>query len=165
MCLGSGSGSLRILTKFNRLDSDPHWECGSGSWSRRPKMTNKNWKKCKNFMFWRAGCSLFDGWRLLCSLDVFFRLSLSKLHFLIIVIKIVHVHTVSYRMIVRIQVHCSWFTAKFPFEFLGWYNLSNYTRHTETQECFHIPPSEEGTISVLSVVGFSFSSVFRIVCS
>jgi hypothetical protein len=38
--------------KFNRVPE-------SGSGSRRAKMTYKNIKKLINFVFWRAGCSLF----------------------------------------------------------------------------------------------------------
>jgi hypothetical protein len=37
---------LRILTRirihFGRLDPDPHWEYGSGSGSRRAKITHKS---------------------------------------------------------------------------------------------------------------------------
>jgi hypothetical protein len=45
--------------KFELLDPDPdpHTNCGSGS--RRAKMTQKNRKKDRIFIFWSAGCSLW----------------------------------------------------------------------------------------------------------
>jgi hypothetical protein len=36
---------------FELLDPDPHSNCGSGSGSRRAKMTHKNRKKDRIFMF------------------------------------------------------------------------------------------------------------------
>ncbi len=48
---------IRIGSGFNQVT-------GSGSGSRRAKMTHKSRKKFRNFMFWSAGCSL-EGWRLL----------------------------------------------------------------------------------------------------
>ncbi len=43
---GCGSGSTLI------------WVAGSGSGSRKAKMSHKKIKKERNFMFWNAGCSL-----------------------------------------------------------------------------------------------------------
>jgi hypothetical protein len=36
------SGSVRIRILFGWQDLDPHWEYGSGSGSRRAKMTHKS---------------------------------------------------------------------------------------------------------------------------
>ncbi len=67
-CCGSG---------FNQVS-------GSGSGSRRAKMTQKSWKNVKNFMFWNAGCSLSRAECFFCNLDVLYGgLEISKLLFLI----------------------------------------------------------------------------------
>jgi hypothetical protein len=66
------------------LDPDPHSNCGSGSGSRRAKMTHKKRKKVRNFIFSIAGCFLlrFEGF--FCSIGVLYRgLGISKLQFLI----------------------------------------------------------------------------------
>jgi hypothetical protein len=42
---------------FELLDPDPHSNCGSGSGSRRAKMSNKNRKNYRIFVFLSAGCS------------------------------------------------------------------------------------------------------------
>ncbi len=55
-CFGSGSG-LDTDT-IGSVDTDPDSEYGSGSATRRAKMTHKNWKKLRSFMFFSAGCSL-----------------------------------------------------------------------------------------------------------
>jgi hypothetical protein len=57
---GSGSGSALI------------WVAGSGSGSRRAKMTHKNRKKYRIFMFWSAGCSLLRAEDFSCSLGVLY---------------------------------------------------------------------------------------------
>jgi hypothetical protein len=60
---------------FELLDPDQHLNCGSGS--RRAKMTHKNRKKSRIFMFLRA-----EGFS--CSLSVLYGgLGISKLQFLI----------------------------------------------------------------------------------
>ncbi len=67
-CFGSG---------FNQV---------GGSGYRRAKLTHKNRKKLRNFMFWSAGCSLLraEGLLLYRSLDVLNEgLGISKLQFLI----------------------------------------------------------------------------------
>ncbi len=50
------SGSDPDLDSITSVDPDPE----SGSRSKRTKMTRKNIKKLRNFMFWRTGCSLFS---------------------------------------------------------------------------------------------------------
>ncbi len=78
-------------------DPDPHgsaliWVAGSGSAfklririrSRRAKMTHKNRKKYRIFMFWSAGCSFLRAEGFSCSLGVLYGgLGISKLQFLI----------------------------------------------------------------------------------
>jgi hypothetical protein len=52
---------------------------------QKAKMTHKNSKKCKNFMFLSAGCSLWRTERLFCSLIIFpGGLGINELYFLII---------------------------------------------------------------------------------
>jgi hypothetical protein len=56
---------------------DPHgsaliWVAGSGSGSRRAKMTHKNRKKSRIFMFLRTGCSLLRAEGFSCSLGVLY---------------------------------------------------------------------------------------------
>jgi hypothetical protein len=64
------------------LDPDPHSKCGSGS--RRAKITHKNRKKFRIFMFLSTGCSLLRAEGFSCSLGVLCGgLGISKLHFLI----------------------------------------------------------------------------------
>ncbi len=46
-CFGSGSGFYQVS--------------GSVSGSRRAKMTHKNWKILRNFMFWSSACFFFWG--------------------------------------------------------------------------------------------------------
>ncbi len=48
------------------------WHPGSGSGSRRAKMTHKNRKKYRIFMFWSAGCSLLRAEGFSCSLGVLY---------------------------------------------------------------------------------------------
>jgi hypothetical protein len=65
-------------------DSDPHSNCGSGSGSRRAKMTHKNRKNSRIFMFLSTGCSLLRAEGFSCSLGVLYGgLGISKLQFLI----------------------------------------------------------------------------------
>jgi hypothetical protein len=75
---------------FELLDPDPHSNYGFGSGSRRAKMTHKNRKKYRIFLFRSAGCSLLraeGGFS--CSLGVLYGgLGISKLQFLIMIIKI-----------------------------------------------------------------------------
>jgi hypothetical protein len=54
------------------MDPDPHSKCGSGSGSRRAKMTHKNRKKYRIFMFRNAGCSLLRAEGVSCSLGVLY---------------------------------------------------------------------------------------------
>ncbi len=54
---------IRTGSGFNRVS-------GSGSGSRREKMTHKSWQKFRNFMFWSAGCSLSRAEGFFCNLDV-----------------------------------------------------------------------------------------------
>jgi hypothetical protein len=69
------------------LDPDPHTNCGSGS--RRAKMTQKNRKKDRIFIFLSAGCSLVRAEGFSCSLGVLYGdLGIGKLQFLIKKIKI-----------------------------------------------------------------------------
>jgi hypothetical protein len=57
---------------------------GSGSGSKRTKMTHKNRKKWINFIFWSAGCSLLRAKGFSCSLTILYGgLGISKLQFLI----------------------------------------------------------------------------------
>jgi hypothetical protein len=66
------------------LDPDPHSNCGSGSGSRRAKMTNKNRKKSRIFMFLSTGSSLLRAESFSCSLGVLYGgLGISKLQFFI----------------------------------------------------------------------------------
>jgi hypothetical protein len=66
------------------LDPDPHSNCGSRSGSRRAKMTHKNRKKARIFMFLSTGCSLLRAEGFSCSLGVLYAgLGISKLQFLI----------------------------------------------------------------------------------
>jgi hypothetical protein len=65
------------------LDPDPHSNCGSGSGSRRAKITHKNRKKSRIFMFLSTGCSLLRAERFSWSLGVLYGgLGISKLQFL-----------------------------------------------------------------------------------
>ena len=74
---GFGSGSALI------------WVAKSGSGTRRAKMTHKNRKKYKIFMFWSAGCFLLRVEGFSCSLGVLYGgLWISKLQFLTKEIKI-----------------------------------------------------------------------------
>ncbi len=67
---------------------DPHSNCGSGSGSRRAKMTPKQRKKSRIFMFWSAGCSLLRADGFTCSLGaLYWGLGISKKQFLIKKIK------------------------------------------------------------------------------
>ena len=66
-------------------DPDPQYVCGSGSGSRKAKMTHKNRKKSRIFI----GCSLLRAEGFSCSLGVLYGgLGISKLQFLIKKIKI-----------------------------------------------------------------------------
>jgi hypothetical protein len=71
------------------LDPDPHGTAlirvaGSGSGSRRAKMTHKNRKKSRIFMFLSTECSLFRAEGFFCSLGVLYgSLGISELQFLI----------------------------------------------------------------------------------
>ncbi len=84
----------RVSDPYPDPHPDPHasaliWVAGSGSGSRRAKMTHKNRKKYRIFMFWSAGCSLFRTEGFSCSLGVLYGgLGISKLQFLIKKIKI-----------------------------------------------------------------------------
>ncbi len=63
---------------------DPDLDAESGSGSRRAKMTHKNRKKLRNFMFWSAWCSLLRAEGFSCSLEVLYRgVGISKWQFLI----------------------------------------------------------------------------------
>ncbi len=53
-----GKISCRKLVLWMRIRMDPHWFWSAGSGSRSAKMTNKNIKKERNFMFWSADRSL-----------------------------------------------------------------------------------------------------------
>ncbi len=64
------------------LDPDPYSNCGSGS--RRAKMTHKNRRKSKIFMFLSTGCSLLRAEGFSCSLGVlYWGLEIRKVQFLI----------------------------------------------------------------------------------
>jgi hypothetical protein len=64
------------------LDPDPHSNGESGS--RRAKMTHKNRKKVRIFMFLKTGCFLLRAEGFSCSLGVLYGgLGISKLQFLI----------------------------------------------------------------------------------
>jgi hypothetical protein len=68
-------------------DPDPHSNYGSGS--RRAKMTHKNRKNYRIFMFCSAGCSLLRAEGFSCSLGVLYGgLGISKWQVLIKKIKI-----------------------------------------------------------------------------
>ncbi len=76
---------IRIGSRFNQFS-------GSGSrigiWIRtgssRAKMTHKNRKSFRNFLFWSAGCPLLRAKGFSCSLDILYLgLGTSKLQFLI----------------------------------------------------------------------------------
>jgi hypothetical protein len=70
--------------KFELLDPDPHSNSGSGSRSRRAKMTHKNRKKSRIFMFLSTKCSLLKAEGFSCSLGVLYGgLGISKLQILI----------------------------------------------------------------------------------
>ncbi len=61
----------------------------SGNGSRRAKITHKNRKKLRNFMFWSTGCSPLWAEGFSCSLDVLYGgLGISKLQLLIKIISI-----------------------------------------------------------------------------
>ncbi len=81
------SGSWFRKTRVS--DPDPHgsaliWLAVSGSGSRRAKMTHKNRKKSRIFMFLSTGCSLLRAEGFSCSLGVLYgRPGISKLQFLI----------------------------------------------------------------------------------
>jgi hypothetical protein len=61
-------------------DPDPHSNCGSGS--RRAKMTHKNRKESRIFMFSSTGCSLLRAEGFSCSLGVLYGgQGISKLQF------------------------------------------------------------------------------------
>jgi hypothetical protein len=90
-----GSMSVQIAsgptctTHKNSFCQPLYQGCESGSGSRRAKMTHKNRKKYRNFMFWSAGCSLLRAEGFSCSLGVLYGgLGISKLEFLIKKIKI-----------------------------------------------------------------------------
>jgi hypothetical protein len=71
------------------LDPDPHSNGGSGTGSRRAKMTHKNRKKSRIYIFLSTGCSLLRAEGFSCSLNVLYGgLGISKLLFLINKIKI-----------------------------------------------------------------------------
>jgi hypothetical protein len=57
---------------FELQHPDPHSNCGSGSGSRRAKMTHKNRKKSRIFMFLSTGCSLLRAEGFSCSLGVLY---------------------------------------------------------------------------------------------
>ncbi len=66
------------------VDQYPDSESGSGSGSRKEKITHKNRKKLGSFVLLSAGCSLFRAEGYSCSLDVFYgALGISNLQFLI----------------------------------------------------------------------------------
>jgi hypothetical protein len=68
-------------------DPDPHSNCGSGS--RGAKMTHKNRKRYRIFMFCSAGWSLLRAEGFSCSLGVLYGgLGISKLKFFMKKIKI-----------------------------------------------------------------------------
>ncbi len=74
---GSTLISMRIRIQRQQQILDPDQCFGSGfhpDWtqSRRTKMTHKNLKKLRNFMFWSAGCSLLRAEGCFCSLDVLY---------------------------------------------------------------------------------------------
>ncbi len=80
-CFGSLSGSGLDTDSIRSEDPDLYSESGSGSVSMRAKMTHKNRKKLRNFMFWNA---LLRAEGFSCSLDVLCGgLGISKLQFLI----------------------------------------------------------------------------------
>ncbi len=57
---------------FELLDPDPEPHSNSGSGSRRTKMTHKNRKKSRIFMFLSTGCSLLKAEGFSCSLGVLY---------------------------------------------------------------------------------------------
>ncbi len=87
----------KCLLNIRVSDPDPHgsaliwvagsgsaFNCGSGSGSRRAKMTHKNRKKSRIFMILSTGCSLLRAEGFSCSLGVLYGgLGISKLQFLI----------------------------------------------------------------------------------
>ena len=93
-CHLSAEHDLQCLVYSTVADLDPHgsaliWVAGSRSGSRGAKMTNKNWKKYRIFMFWSARCSLLRAEGFSCSLGVLYGgLGISKLQFLILIKKI-----------------------------------------------------------------------------
>ncbi len=71
-----------VLNKVHIFWNDPHSNCGSGSGSRRAKITHKNRKKSRIFMFLSTWCLRAQGFS--CSLGVLYGgLGISKLQFLI----------------------------------------------------------------------------------
>ncbi len=56
-CQYFGSGSGLDTDTIRSVDPEPDSEYGSGSAPKRAKMTHKNWKKFRIFMFLCAGCS------------------------------------------------------------------------------------------------------------
>ncbi len=72
------------VARVSDPDSDPHSNCGSGPGSRMAKMTHKNRKKSKIFLFLNTGCSLLRAEGFSCSLEIFYGgLGISELQFLI----------------------------------------------------------------------------------
>ncbi len=65
---GSGSG----LDPDSMGSLDPYPQSGSGSGSRRAKMTQKNIRELTKFIFWSAICSLLRAEGFSCSLDVLY---------------------------------------------------------------------------------------------
>ncbi len=88
---GSWNGELWYLggkALVPGMESSGTWNqgfgSGSGSESRRAKMTHKNRKKSRIFMFLSTGCSLLRAEGFSCSLGVLYGgLGISKLQFLI----------------------------------------------------------------------------------
>ncbi len=86
-CFGSGLDPIWIGSRsgldpesIRSVDPDPDSESASGS--RRAKMTHKNRKKFRNFIFWGAGCSFWKPEGFFCSLDVLYGgLRIGKLQF------------------------------------------------------------------------------------
>jgi hypothetical protein len=77
------------MVLYRVSDPDPYPDSNCGSGSRRAKMTHKNRKMSRIFMFLSTGCSLLRAEGFFCSLGVLYvGLGISKLQFLIKKIKI-----------------------------------------------------------------------------
>jgi hypothetical protein len=76
------AGWSHLRAEGSVLDPNPDWiRIQSGQWIRirnpdpdpeGQKLTHKNKKKLRNFIFWSAGCSLLRAEGFSCSLDVLY---------------------------------------------------------------------------------------------